>query len=77
MIKALGTLSNGATVIAVKSGVPGERCGVLAMWPHGKNGVEYVTWEVDQETGEAFWGHYFRFITDAALDFSVRWEPRL
>ena len=66
----LGTLSNGAQVIAREGSC------VLAMWDHGTSGVEYVTWRIAAD-GSCYWGHYFDNIAAAAADFNDRAEKRI
>lgn len=61
----LGTLANGAQVIALAGDV------VLAMREGGSTSVEYVTWRIDAG-GACYWGHYFNDIAAAAADFNER-----
>ena len=64
--KAGDKLKNGA-VILEHDPATGS---VLASWDKG-NRTEYVTWRVDDD-GNAYWGHYFDSVTDAADDFKKR-----
>ena len=66
-MKALDTLRNGATVIAVGANHHGDEF-VLA-----HNGSEYVTWAFKNPTGDdTYWGHYFNEFEDAVTDFYQR-----
>lgn len=58
-------LPNGATVIECMGDI------VLAMWSKGYK-TEYVTWKIDLETRECFWGHYYESIRSAVEDYSGR-----
>lgn len=35
---------------------------------------EYVTWEYNEETGSYFYGHYFKTLPQAEVDFDKRWS---
>lgn len=59
-------LPNGATIIAI------NRDCVLAVREHSYD--PYVTWAINNETGACHWGHYFRHIDYAIIDFKERSE---
>ena len=56
-------LPNGALVILASSDY------VLC-----KFGSEFVTWAWDQQTGDCYWGHYFKDLTTAIAEFTCRVE---
>lgn len=51
---------------------------VLASWAGlGQNGREYITFEMDVETGETFAGHYFGNLSLAMIDLEERVAARM
>ena len=54
------TLANGATVLLRNYDV------VLCKWRG-----EFVPWKTDSN-GNAYWGHYFKWMPDALVDFMDR-----
>jgi hypothetical protein len=62
-------VANGAQIITRKS-IQDDRWIVLCLRGTGVN-VEFVTWRTDQD-GNAFSGHYYHDILDAAKDFVNR-----
>lgn len=65
-----GRLNNGAVIIEEVRVNRDERI-VLAKWDRGDGLPEFVTWSVSNG-GDAFSGHYFDKVTDAAIDFRDR-----
>ncbi len=57
-IRTATHLPNGAQILSRHSRLSREWT-VLCSWKHRKESVEYVTWVVDPNSGEAYWGHYF------------------
>lgn len=69
MIEVGKRLPNGATVLASRP-ASGNYNLVLA-WRQ-ESDDPFVTWKVDPETGDAFWGHYHESITQAVEDYEER-----
>ena len=61
-------LSNGATIVRVVARNERTRF-VLAVAPTAH---AYVTWVVELETGDSFWGHYFTDLNSAVADLERR-----
>ena len=62
-------LINHAIIVAVRKVT--EREGVVLAIRPGVNDP-YVTWRIDLESGECFWGHYFINYDKASGDFIRR-----
>lgn len=64
-------LPNGATVLLSAGPGAGDYCVVLAEWGEGKH-HEYITWRVEPNTLEAFWGDYYKSLPEACESFLAR-----
>jgi len=62
-------LPNSAHILCRKL-VGENRWVVLCVWRKGE-GIEFITWLVDEE-GNAFHGHYFSDFSEAQLDYTRR-----
>lgn len=69
MIEVGKPLPNGATVLAHRP-ASGSYELVLAFSPASAD--PFITWKVDPETGDAFWGDYYADIGEAAHDYKER-----
>lgn len=71
-VKVGKPLPNGAVVVAAEPN--GEYVVVLAVRPPRAPGRydQYVTWKVDPDSGDAYWGDYFVSFDEAVANFKAR-----
>jgi len=74
--KTANTLPNGAQILTryeAPEWVKKNGCRLCFVLAYVKGSYQpYVTWRVDPQTGEAYWGHYFREYRGAVENFELR-----